>query len=229
MAREVEAEIARVYRSNTPEMAKDASPAMELRRAMRKLRRRWLRRFDDGSQELAEWFAKDAADRSDRALAALLRKAGMSVKFTMTRAVNDANQAAIGENVGLIRSIPEQYLTQVEGHVMRSVQTGRDLGSLTRDLQESFGVTKRRAAFIARDQNNKATAVIVRARQKELGLTKAMWLHSAGGKHPRPEHVAMSGKMYDVEKGAFLEGKWTWPGHEINCRCVSRTVIPGLT
>jgi uncharacterized protein with gpF-like domain len=66
-------------------------------------------------------------------------------------------------------------------------------------------------------------------RQKELGITKAIWVHSGGGKHPRPEHVAFSGKEYDVEKGAYLEGKWTWPGFEINCRCTSRSVIPGFT
>ncbi len=95
-------------------------------------------------------------------------------------------------------------------------------------MEETYGVTKRRAAFIARDQNNKATAVFERTRHVEIGVTEAIWLHSAGGKVPRPEHVAFSGKKYDIRKGAYLEGKWTWPGVEINCRCVSKPVIPGF-
>lgn len=217
------------YKANEPEMAADMSPAMELRRAMRKLKRKWQRRFDDASDELAEYFATAATDRADGALEHILRKAGFTVRFKLTPAMNDAYQATIGENVGLIRSIASEHLTQVEGHVMRAVQAGHDLHTLSNELQAQFGVTKDRAAFIARDQSSKAVAVTTRVRQTEMGLKTAVWLHSSAGKHPRPSHVAMSGKVYDVSKGAYLEGKWTWPGVEINCRCVSRIVIPGLT
>ena len=90
----------------------------------------------------------------------------------MTPALRDIRQATIGQQVSLIKSIPSQYFTNIEGLVMRSVQTGRDLGQLTNDLQEQFGVTHRRAAFIARDQNNKATASMTRGRQNELGSGK---------------------------------------------------------
>ena len=216
------------YRANEPEMAQDASPAMELRAAVRRMARRWQRDFDKLAPELAEYFARAAADRSDAQLMAMLKNRGMAVRFKATAAQNDAYQAVIGENISLIKSIPQQYMTQVEGSVMRAVQAGRDLDTLTKELAQHSGVTVRRAAFIARDQNNKATAVYNRVRQKELGIKEAIWMHSAGGKTPRPEHVAFSGQRYDIEKGAFLEGKWTWPGHEINCRCVSKSVIPGF-
>lgn len=217
------------YRANTPEiMAMDASPARELRALMRKLTRRWQAKFDELAPKLAEYFAKDAADRVDGELKAMLKTAGFSVKFTTTKAQNDILQATIAENVSLVKSIAQTHLTNVEGLVMRSVQEGRDLGTLTKALEESYGVTRRRAETIARNQNNMATAALTRSRQVELGITKARWLHSAGGKTPRPEHVAFSGKTYDVSKGAYLEEKWTWPGREINCRCVSIPVIPGF-
>ncbi len=216
------------YRANTPEMAADASPAREMQTAIRKLARRWQRNFDRLAVELAEHFAKAATDRSDKALQAALRKNGFTVRFKATAAQNDAYQAVIAENIALIKSIPAQYMLGVQGEVMRSVQAGRDLGTLAKTLEARHGVTARRAALIARDQNNKATAVMTRVRQREIGVTKAVWMHSGGGKEPRPEHVAFSGKTYDVDKGAYLEGKWTWPGVEINCRCVSRSVIPGF-
>ncbi|WP_257785984.1 hypothetical protein [Burkholderia ubonensis] len=41
-------------------------------------------------------------------------------------------------------------------------------------------MTKRRAAFIAHNQNSKATATITRVRQEGLGITEAIWLHSHG-------------------------------------------------
>lgn len=218
------------YRATPPEMAQDKSPARTLQSAFRKLSQRWLRRIDDLAPEMAVWFAQGVADRSDAALKGSLKRAGFTVPFRLTAEVNDVLQATTAANVSLIRSIAQQHLTQVEGAVMRSVQTGRDLGTLAKELEAGYGVTKRKAAFISRDQNNKATAAITRTRQQGLGITTAQWVHSAGGRVPRPEHMK-AGKdrlVYEVAKGAFLEGVWTWPGHEIGCRCVSRSVVPGF-
>ena len=157
-----------------------------------------------------------------------LKKSGFTIKFTATKTQTEAVQASIAENVALIKSIPAESLSDVQGIVMRAVAEGRDIGAMRQQLQDQFGVTKRRAQTIARDQNNKATAVLVKTRQQELGITHAIWRHSHGGKVPRPEHVKANGQRYEIAKGMFLEGKWVWPGTEINCRCVSASVVPGL-
>lgn len=196
-------------------------------RTVRGLRRRWQKSFDQAADEMAEWFATDAADRSTAAMKDILARAGFSVKFQMSAAVKQVLGATIQENVALIRSIPSQHFTQIEGIVMRSVQVGGDLQRLSRDLKKQFGVTTRRADFIAVDQNHKATAAITRAQQLDVGITRAVWMHSTGGAKPRPSHVAFSGKTYDVAKGAFLDGKWVWPGTEINCRCVCKPIVAG--
>lgn len=216
------------YRQNVPEIAQDASPSAELRRMMRKLARRWQSNFDALAPKLAEYFATAASERVDGELERMFRNAGFTVRFRLTRAQNDVFQAVIAENVGLIKSLAAEHLSQVEGMVQRSVQEGRDLSTLTRQLQERTGITKRRAKRLAFSQNQMASSALTRTRQKELGIRQAKWLHSAGGKQPRPEHVAFSHQLYDVDKGAYLEGKWTWPGREINCRCVSIPVIPGF-
>lgn len=216
------------WRANTPVMAQDATPVGELRNAIQALRRRWLRKFNQGAEELARYFATEVTGRSDKALRRILRDAGFSVEFRLTAAARDVLHAVTGENVALIKSIAETHLSEVEGLVMRSASAGRDLKTLTDELHERYGVTRRRAAFIARDQNNKATAAITRARQDELGITEAIWMHSHGGKKPRPSHVKADGKRYKIKEGMYLDGVWTWPGHEINCRCVSRPVIPAL-
>jgi len=160
----------------------------------------------------------------------MLKASGIAVSFKLTAEVNDVLQATIGEQVGLIKSIPQQYLGSVEGMVMRSVQTGRDLKQLVDDLTHAFGVTKRRAAFIALDQNNKATATIKRARELELGITKGVWMHSHAGKDPRPEHQKWDHEEYDIEKGKWSEEDncYVWPGTAIRCRCIGRPIIPGL-
>lgn len=231
MARDVSRTILAVYRKDPPVMAQDKTPAeafAAMNSAIRAMTRKWNQTFADFAAGEGRKFAAQSIGSADRSLAAALKKSGFTVKFTMTPAATDIMRATAAAQVGLIKSIPQEYLADVQGAVMRSVQTGRDLGTLTKELQDKYGITKRRASTIARDQNNKATASITRARQDELGITKAVWLHSAGGKTPRPEHVAMSGKTYDISKGAFLEKQWTWPGVQINCRCVSCSIIPGL-
>lgn len=216
------------YRTTGAEMAMDASPAMLLRKAMRKLTRRWQNNFDELAPKLAAYFATAANERVSGDMKRLLREHGFTVRFSMSRRQNEVFQAVIGEQVALIKSIASQHLAAVEGIVMRSVQKGRAMGQLARELEEQVGVTKRRAAVIAKSQTNMSTAVLERTKQLELGLTHAKWGHSAGGRVPRPEHVAFSGRTYEIAKGAFLEGVWTWPGVEINCRCVSYPIIPGF-
>jgi len=56
-------------------------------------------------------------------------------------------------------------------------------------------------------------------------------VHSGAGKHPRPTHVAMNGKKYDVNIGMWDEAvkRWVYPGEGINCRCISRPVISGFS
>lgn len=228
LIREMNADTKRVLAEDydAAEFAKDATPVEALVAAMRGLRRKWLERFDALAPAMARIFVGAAGSRSDTQLRNELRKAGMTVKFQLTEGQANIIQATVHENVSLIKSIPEQYLGDVEGMVMRSVVEGRNTGALTAALEKRYGITRRRAATIARDQNNKITGALQANRQAELGL-KAIWLRSAGGKTPRPSHVAQNGKQYDPKTGWYdpVAKEWIWPGTLINCRCTSRTVV----
>jgi hypothetical protein len=202
-----------------PGLALDAIPAAALQAAIRRLTRRWQRNFNAAAEDLADWFGQSVGKRSDRVLASHLKKAGVTVKFRLSRAQRDVLRATIEQNVSLIRSIPQKYLHDVEGMVMRSVQTGRDLGQLTKSLERTYKTTRKRAAFIARDQSNKATSALNRSRLIELGISEAIWVHSHAGKVPRPTHLKMHGKKFDVAVGMWdpAEGEHVHPGELINC------------
>ncbi len=214
------------YRSTG--LAQDATPSNELQQTMNELAKQWQTKFDRGAEKLGAWFAQKTKNYADGSLQAILKEAGFSVQFKMTAEVEDVFQAIVHEQVGLIKSIASQHLQEVQGLVMRSVQEGRNLKTLSDELMKRYGVTKRRAALIARDQNNKAIATITRTRQQLLGITEAIWIHSHAGKHPRLSHVAANGKKYNVAEGMLIDGKRIWPGTEINCRCVARSIIPGF-
>jgi SPP1 gp7 family putative phage head morphogenesis protein len=185
------------------------------------------------TRKLAQWFLQSVNTRSKAQLMKILRDGGISVKFQITPAMQDVMQGTIQENVALIRSIPSQYFSQIETLVMQSVTAGRDIGFLTKALQQRFGVTQRRAALIARDQNNKATSSLMRARQMDVGIKEGIWMHSHAGKEPRPTHLRNNGKRFNIEQGWFDPDPkvraYIWPGQLINCRCTWRPVVEGFS
>lgn len=217
------------YRKAPPALAQlagDASPADRIRRALRDLGRRWIARFDEWAPKLADLYVPRLFKATDSAFRQALKDAGFAVDFKMTPVMRDALAAQTHENIALIKSIPERYLQQVEGVVMRSYATGRDLETMVKELKALYPAASHRAVLIARDQSNKANAIAQRARQLELGITRAVWQHSHAGKTPRPDHVAADGKEYDIATGCLIGGKYIQPGTEINCRCTCRVVLP---
>lgn len=208
----------------------DALPANQLQRELGSLASQWESAFNRLAKWLPRKFAERVQKHSDNALDSRLKThaPGIRVRFTMSPAMRDAFQAVVNEQVGLIKSLPRRHLEEVQGLVMRSVSRGRDAYFLSRQLQKRYGVTKRRAELIARDQNNKATSVMQAARQRALGIERGEWMHSHGGKYPRVSHLQANGKEFDLAKGMFIEGEWIMPGELINCKCTWRAIIPGF-
>lgn len=221
------------WRTRFEDLPLQALPAQDLTAELERLRIRWAAKIEETAPKLAEWFSKSVESRSTDGMRKILRDGGMTVRFQMTPAMRDVSAATVHENVSLIRSIGSQYHSEIEGLVMRSVTAGRDLGPLTAELEQRFGVTHRRASLIARDQNNKATAVFGRVRQQEAGITEAVWLHSHGGKEPRKTHLANSGKVYKIAEGWHdpdpKVNRRIWPGELINCRCVPKPIVKGFS
>ena len=228
MAASVEYWLEAQRKAEPPILASDASPAKQMQFEFEKLSKRWQSRFDDMAPKVAESFLKNQFKGTDSAMRQALRDAGWSIEFKLTAAMRDAFQAKLAENVGLIKSIPSQYLQEVEGIVMRNYAAGRDLKSMAAEIRGRYKVAANRAVLIARDQSNKANAAVQAARQAELGIVEGVWLHSHAGKTPRPTHVAMNGKRYLISKGMWDSAvkKWILPGELIGCRCAGRSVLP---
>ena len=216
------------YRKVQTELAADANPVKLLQRLMDKMTKRWRERFYERADEIADRFVNRTEKHTTQSFQKALKDAGMTIKFKPTEPVKNAMEAAVNENVLLIKSIADHHLSEVNQLVMRAVQEGGAWGGVAEQLEHRYGITSRRAHNIVRDQASKATASINRARQIETGLYEAIWVHSAGGKTQRASHVkAGRDKLkYDVREGALIDGKRIWPGTEINCRCVSRIVLP---
>ena len=202
----------------------------ELKRALRKWGVLWTDKLERASEDIARMFASRNQRNLDVRFRKILKDAGFTVEFRPTAGAVTAYRAVIAEQVNLIKSIPQKFLTDVQTSVWDTVMRGGDMSALSASIKRNYGVTWRRAAFIARDQTNKARAIMEEARRSELGIEEAVWHHSHAGREPRPTHVDMDGKRYKIAEGMWdpAVDKYVWPGTEPNCRCSSRAIIPAF-
>ena len=156
------------------------------------------------------------------------------------RGVTPAVEAEILDALREVSEIAEQQIGTAHNAALESVARGRDLHHLCAALI-ALGLTKGRAAEVSRAVNNRATSLMQRIRQQELGITEAIWLHSGAPclsnmRNPSPtdigrnsDHLAASGKRYQVSQGMQMGSRRVWPGQEPGCGCISKPVVPGFS
>lgn len=238
MAAATERALTRLYKhpDGAGVVGMDASFTSMAARLVKELGKRFTALFTDRAGGLAEYLAKGVQVSSAKQLGDSLKQVsgGVTLKTDVVSGlVGDVTKAAVKENVALIKSIPAKYFEQIEGAVMRSIQTGRGMADLQPEIEKLGSSTKDRAALIARDQTAKATTAINRARMQGLGIKKFEWLHSFGGKHPRELHKTdfpsgLNHGIFDLNNPPVIDdrtGERGLPGQLINCRCRMVPVI----
>lgn len=129
----------------------------------------------------------------------------------------------IAENTRLIKSIPEQYLGEVESLIRRNAGAGLSPKELSKQIYERFEVSESRAKLIAADQTSKANADLTMYRQTDLGITEYTW-ESSDDARVRPSHREADNKKFSWDKTPAITG--AHPGKAIRCRCWARSVWP---
>jgi SPP1 gp7 family putative phage head morphogenesis protein len=186
-------------------------------------------------------FASIAPDESKRMVASSVKASttslhnsiqamsgGLSLKTSMlTSETKEIIKASVAENTSLIKSIASEYMKKISTAVLHSIMTG-GIESLKDKVQEIGGQTERRAANIALDQTRKVYNSVNASKAKGLGIKKFEWIHSGGGLHPRPEHIALNGKIFSYNNLPIIDkktGERGLPAQLPNCKCTQRPVI----
>jgi uncharacterized protein with gpF-like domain len=149
-------------------------------------------------------------------------------------------KANLRRNVELIGDVGKQHHRKIYELALRSMVTGGGLHLLAVELMRIEGMSKERAADIARSLQFKASVVMERERRASIGITHATWIYANAPCMKNPfhptdaeirqdaAHRAANGKRYEISNGLIVDGKWTSPGAEDGCKCVSRAILPGL-
>lgn len=141
-------------------------------------------------------------------------------------AVRDALMRWRDSNVRLIKSIPEQLLTEVYAVVTNAAREGLRVEQVADQILKRFDVSESRARLIGRDQILKANADLTRVRHIEAGVTSYVWSTSRD-ERVRPMHEDLDGTVqrWDDPPVTNERGDTNAPGEDYQCRCVAVPIL----
>lgn len=143
-------------------------------------------------------------------------------------------RANIAKNTTLIKSIPEEFVKNIESIIYSGVTTGSTYKSIeeqikgTEGIRSVFGKLDDRIKLIARNEVSSINGQINKTRMQNIGVTKFEWV-TAGDERVRDSHAQLDGQVFDWNNPPTNErGEKIIPGSDFNCRCQSIAVIEPL-
>ncbi|WP_220387564.1 phage minor head protein [Alloalcanivorax xenomutans] len=198
----------------------------------------------------AERVAQDMVRRADAvSTGAFVESVNRAIGVDLSNMIDSERlqeelEAAVAENISLIRSIPQQHFTRLESIVLNGMRNGQTPTTIANNIRELSGVTYRRARFIARDQVAKLNGDITEARQSAAGITHYRAVDAGdervtgrpGGRYPNAKikcweiarrDIGYGPGVYTWKEGASYAGqKGLHPGkHHPGCRCTATPVF----
>jgi len=238
MHRDIKTELEIVFKENdlagNPAHAMDGSPSAQARIAINGLRKKYSVIFSKVAKLATKRMISRTLKSVNISAQMTLREMSEGLKLDPSYLQSDWMQeiitAGAAEAAGLIKLIPEKYLTDVQGEVMRSVTTGKGMKDLVPYLNEKYNSNIKHARNVAMDQTRKVHASMSAAAMTSAGVKEYKWIHTGGSTHPRKDHIEMNGKVYrydDPPVVGIMYGKEVrgGVGYVPNCRCLARPVF----
>ena len=214
--------------------------ADEARATFLLLRRKLEQTIEQLAPEYAEEMVAAVNSQSDRAVTnsikTITRYLGEDMTIPApTGKILEIIQATVGENVMYIKSIPFNYLKNVEGFVMRSIAeptsggTKELIANLDAMLYKQSKEIHNKAKNLALDQIRKAYNNLNAQRMQNAGIDEFIWRHTHAGQRSRPLHKdVLDGQVYSFNDLPVIDdrtGARGIPGQAINCKCYMIPVI----
>lgn len=179
-------------------------------------------------ERLAGSAAEETADFNKEEMTRQMRAAvGVDI-FLADPGLRRTVAAFVEANVALIKTIPAQLFDKVERVINAAFRRGQRSEQIAPRISHQFGVSYRRARFIARDQIAKINGQLTEQRQTELGLDEYIW-RTSRDERVRESHRALEGTVQKwSDPPTTLEGRTVHPGEDYQCRCTAEPVIPGI-
>lgn len=221
---------------DTPKKAANKKAAATAAEKVAALQAKFAAMFKNRAHKLADGMMQavtaESATNLNNTLTELSGKMTVGMGF-MDGPVGEVVKGGIAENIALIKSIPDNYMARVSGHLEAAAMAGNNMTGLIGKIQDAAGIEKRRAKNIALDQTRKAYNTINGARMAAAGVKKFEWVHSGGGQRPRHHHITpypagLNGGIFELDKPPIIDpdtGERGLPGAAYNCKCTMAPVV----
>ena len=131
----------------------------------------------------------------------------------------------VKENIDLISTIPNDTLDKMQDIVYDGYVNGRTTTQMVKDIRRVYGVSKRHATLIARDQTAKLNGQIQRHQQMDAGIEEYVW-STTGDERVRESHRVLNGMKFRWDTPPEnSDGRACHPGEDYQCRCIGRPVF----
>lgn len=133
-----------------------------------------------------------------------------------------------GQNLELyIQDWTKQNILQLRKEIQAPILGGARAESFHELLQENYGVSKRKAKFLARQETSLLMSKYHETSCANLGITQYRW-GGANDERERPDHKALNGKVFSFTDPPVTDkrtGARNNPGEDYNCRCVAIPIL----
>ena len=137
----------------------------------------------------------------------------------------EALERWVKENIDLISTIPNETLDKMQDIVYDGYTNGRTTTQMVKDIQRTYGISKRHAVLIARDQTAKLNGEIQRYQQMDAGIEEYIWC-TTGDERVRESHRELNGQKFRWDTPPEnSDGRACHPGEDYQCRCIGRPVF----
>lgn len=160
-----------------------------------------------------------------------LKKIAVPVKLSDREAKKIAEEYT--QNLQLyIKDFTEKEIVQLRKEMQQKVFRGTRYEDAVKIIEKSYGVSRRKAKFLARQETSLLMTSFKTERYKSAGIKKYRWRCVAGSKnHPvRPMHKIHDGKIFEYDKPPVTDekGNRNNPGRDFNCRCIDVPIVEFL-
>lgn len=133
------------------------------------------------------------------------------------------------ESLQRIRGLADEKIKKVR-KVFEESPVGDRVEVLERNIREATGVTKARAAMVARDQTLTLYSATTQERHRAAGIERFAWSTSRDGRvretHKTYNGKPMDGQVFSYAEPPLIDGKPTFPGvTDYACRCLSIPIL----
>ena len=166
-------------------------------------------------QDLHRQFKLTAADK-------------LEIPMEMSAAVAEKIKEDYTQNLNLyIKKWTDEATVRLRHQVQENAAGGYRAKAMLSAIQEEYGVSERKAKFLARQETSLLVSKYREQSYKESGVNYYKW-STSGDQRVRPDHKRLNNRIFSWDEPPIVDtatGRRAHPGEDFGCRCVAIPVI----